>query len=112
MFRKDEYIITLKLDNYQGVCAKENYCFKVQREDYYLTMYKDLNGDSNGYSVLTFNKSRKLIDWRYATPEEIEEYGRLNKPYDVTTLNKFVLSQKEAKQDLSYLIPLIKQLNT
>lgn len=94
MFRKDEYIITLKLDNYQDVCAKENYCFKVQREDYYLTMYKDLKGDSNGHSVLTFDKSRKLIDWRYATPKEIEEYEKLGKPYDVTTLEKFVLPEK------------------
>jgi len=94
MFRKDEYIITLELDSYTDVCAKENYCFKVEREDDYLTMYVDLEGISNGHSVLTFDKSRRLKDWRYATPEEIEEYERLGKPYDVTTLNQFVLPKK------------------
>jgi len=94
MFKKDEYIVTLELDNYTDVCAKENYCFKVEREGEFLTMYVDLEGVSNGHSVLTFDKSRKLKDWRYAIPEEIEEYERLGKPYDVTTLDKFVLPKK------------------
>lgn len=93
MFKKDEYIVTLELEDYIDVCAKENYCFKVERNNEYLTMYKDLRDVSNGHSVLMFDKSKKLLDWRYATQEEIEEYERLDKPYDVTTL-EFKLPEK------------------
>ncbi len=94
MFKKDTYIITLELQNYTDVCAKENYCFKVERDDYYLTMYKDLEKQSNGHSVLTFDKSKKLLDWRYATTKEAQHYELIGKPYDVTTLPEFVLPEK------------------
>jgi len=37
------------------------------------------------------NFKEKDDAWRYATPEEIEEYERLGKPFDVTTIEKFFL---------------------
>ena len=100
MFRKDEYIITTVLGaNYVDMCAKENYCFKVERADEYLTMYKDLVGDRNGHSTLTFDKTKQLKDWRYATPEEIQHYNLIDKPYDVNTLPKFVLPERWCVKD-------------
>ena len=97
MFRKDQYIITLVLKDYDhksDCCAKENYCFKMSRDEEYMVPQVDLEGDDNGHSPLKFDKSRKLVDWRYATPEEAEEYERLGKPYDVTTLPEFKVPEK------------------
>ncbi len=85
-FKKDDYIVLLK-----GEASKSfplNYCYK-QKEDYkYLTFYLDNKGSStNGWTLHPFDKS-KDNDWRYATPEEIAEYDRLGKPFDVSTLKK------------------------
>jgi len=43
--------------------------------------------------MFTYDKLHNLTDWRYATEEEAEEYERLGKPYDVTTLKQFVLPE-------------------
>lgn len=99
MFNKGDYIVVLKGDFSYTKCAKENYCFKqrgVDNNDYsYLQPEKDLDlCKYNGNSNLRFDKTSWLKDWRYATQEEIEEYDRLNKPYDVTSLNSFVLPER------------------
>jgi len=88
-FKKGDYIVTLKTDGYIITdCAKEYYCFK-QRKDYKgISPEKDLtNSSTNCNSNLSFDKLKCLKDWRYATKEEIAEYDRIGKPYDVTTLN-------------------------
>jgi hypothetical protein len=93
-FKKGDYIVTLKNNlrsNFIGTsCAKENYCFKQRINSYYISPVLDLAGSrENGNSNLQFDKSDDMLkDWRYATPEEIAEYDRLGKPYDVTTLAK------------------------
>lgn len=85
MFKKDEYIVTL-WKTVGTSCAKDNYIFK-QREKYdYLKPYIDLDGDGgNGNNKLPFNNPL-VFKWRYATPQEIAEYERLGKPFDVTEL--------------------------
>lgn len=89
VFKKGDYIVTLKIGAYVGNCGKDNYCFKVRETHDYLRPEVDLYGStSNGSSVLTSDRNSQLKDWRYATSEEIKEYDRLGKPYDVTILQK------------------------
>jgi hypothetical protein len=87
-FKQGDYIVTLKGDFSITRCAKENYCFKIRFTANDLNPEIDLNGSTkNGNDNLKFNKSSEhLTDWRYATPQEIAEYDRLGKPFDVTTL--------------------------
>ena len=88
-FQKGNYIVTLKGYFKNSSCAKENYCFKIRENCHYLRPEIDLNGSiSNGNSNFTFSKISDLKEWRYATEEEIAEYERIGKPYDVTTLYK------------------------
>lgn len=89
-FKKGDYIVTLKGEFKRTSCGKENYCFKARETLYYLKPVVDLAGNnSNGNNTIKFDKSDKgCTDWRYATPEEIAEYDRLGKPFDVTTLSK------------------------
>ena len=88
MFREGDYIVTLKVKNWnKDNCAKDNYCFKQRLDSNAIFPVLDLLGSkNNGHDVMSFNKQQRLLDWRYATPDEIEEYDRLGKPYDVTTL--------------------------
>ncbi len=83
MFKKGDYIVLLA-----GKTNKDwqlNYCYK-QRIDYcFLSVEKDCNQGRNDWGILTFDKNN---DWRYATKEEIAEYNRIDKPFDVTTLVK------------------------
>ena len=105
MFEKDDYIVTLKIsDAYSGVVSKNNYIVKCSEPDDALIVYLDLNHDPNGNNLLAFDKSDMLLDWRYATIEEINEYDKLGKPFDVTTL-KFKLPEKwylKGTQDNTY----------
>jgi len=97
-FKKGDYIVTLE-GNFATDCGKKNYCFKQRIDCEYINPVYDLRGDkSNGNHTMAFDKKSLLLDWRYATSEEIAEYDRLGKPYDVTTLNskstEFVLPEK------------------
>jgi hypothetical protein len=86
IFHKGDYIVTLDVEDGYN-CAKRNYCFK-QRVDY-TGIYPavDLKGSTgNGHGAMSFDKKELLKDWRYATKEEADEYERIGKPYDVTTL--------------------------
>lgn len=95
-FKKGDYIVVLKLGSVTTACAKENYCFK-QREDHECLLPAcDLEGDTeNANLTLTFDKSDRLLDWRYATDEEIAKYNEIGKPYDVTTLYKSTMTTPE-----------------
>ena len=99
MFKKDDYIVLLKggtnlnLDKYG---YKSNVCYKL-KQNYFVT-YEDSKGNKyNGWDncvkpddPLGQNKNvdglGTGVAWRYATKEEIAEYNRINKPFDVTTL--------------------------
>lgn len=43
---------------------------------------------------MSFDKKSVLINWRYATPEEIKQYDKLGYPYDVTTLKQTFIPGK------------------
>ena len=87
-FKKGDYIVTLDVAT-KTACAKNNFCFKQKENTYSIKPLLDSYGDSyNANTSLTFDKLNNLKDWRYATPEEIAEYDRIGKPYDVTTLQK------------------------
>lgn len=89
MFKKNDYIVTLKHSITNTECAKENYCFKQRMNEDYICPIIDLSGySSNSNSLLTFDKEECLLDWRYATEREIIEYNRIGKPYDVTTISE------------------------
>lgn len=85
MFKKDDYIVILDGNNYG---FKTNYIIKQRENIEYVRPYLDCkHSKTNGLPSLVYNSSV----WRYATQEEIDEYDRLGKPYDVTTLKPFVL---------------------
>jgi hypothetical protein len=89
--QKDSYIVILKLkkNNPTTDCARENYCFKQREDSYCIAPLVDLRG-----TKFNFNSSYQfdtgigsyISSWRYANDAEVEEYDRLGKPYDVTTL--------------------------
>jgi len=85
MFKKGDYIVCLNLKgDYRS--TKINFITKQRIDASSLYVERDINGNPNGATDLKFDKSVDLLDWRYATKEEIAEYDRLGKPYDVTTL--------------------------
>ena len=87
-FKEDDYIVVLKLGSITTDCAKENYCFKQREDDECLTPVCDLVGcRNNANRTLKFDKSDKLLDWRYATDKEIIEYDNIGKPYEVTPID-------------------------
>jgi hypothetical protein len=94
-FKEGDFIVMLEGDFSMTDCGKTNYCFKQRNNKTYINPEKDLNDSStNGNTSLTFNKSHKLTNWRYATEQEVTEYQRINKPYDVTTLTKVETIEK------------------
>lgn len=96
MFKKDEYIVTLKVAYSSANCGRNNYCFKQRLDARSIYPYVDLQGSaSNGHDVMSYDKKGWLTDWRYATKEEIAEYDRLEKPYDVTELRLATWSGEE-----------------
>jgi hypothetical protein len=87
-FKEGDYIVVLKLGSITTDCAKENYCFKQREDDEWLTPVRDLIGcGNNANRTLKFDKSDKLLDWRYATDEEITEYDDIGEPYEVTPVD-------------------------
>lgn len=113
MFKKDEYIVCLEGEFYSSTsktreskCAKLNYVVKQFQDCNYLRIYRGWRETGQKLNdEFTFDKSRMLTNWRYATPEEAEEYERLGHPYDVTTL-------KPVKpEDTSYLIEIFAKNN-
>jgi len=95
-FKAGEYIVTLIDD---GNCGRKNCCVKQRETHIDLRPVIDHKGNkTNGNS--TFTKYDNC-NWRYATPEEITEYERLGKPYDVTTLK---VEDKPSKDKPFYVV--------
>lgn len=87
MFKKGDYIVLLI--DYTNT-AKKNLIFKQNKDLPYLSVEHDgLLGSSFWLSIEYTDKNV----WRYATKEEIDEYNKLGKPYDVTTLQKKEIPQ-------------------
>jgi hypothetical protein len=93
MFLKDEYIVCLNTPIDNGFFPP-NFVYKQKEEKEWLSVYHDIKGGDNGWVLVRFNRSEKYSEWRYATEEEAEEYERLGKPYDVSTVNNFILPEK------------------
>ena len=85
-FKKGEYIvITDKFYSWTKDFIS-NHIYKQRKDSTYLQPeYDSLNSITNGWLKYSRNNSN---NWRYATQEEIDEYERRGKPYDVTELNK------------------------
>ncbi len=80
-FKKDDYIVMLFDIN----CSEQfsvNFIYKQREEHYYLRPYLDSRGSTNN-GVYTIEISKPKT-WRYATPQEIEHYNKIGKPFDVT----------------------------
>jgi len=105
-FKKDDYIVALKINNLHNYTSiKENYIIKQRCDSSYLQTNCDITGHANSNSYFTFDKAEDLKDWRHATSEEIAEYERLGKPFDVTTLKpKFIVGKwyKNLCRDKNY----------
>lgn len=103
-FKKGDYIVLLRKAGYCS-CFPPNYCFK-QREDYsYLRVEKDIHNSEDGWSKITYSSKNKNY-WRYATKEEIAEYNRLGKPYDVSKYDVSKLKSQESEEE-----KLLKEAN-
>jgi len=82
MFKKGDCIVITESKDVKDF--KANFCFKIRQNpgstwDCYVEL--DGQGRPNAWNSNYFK-------WRYATKEEENEYNRLNKPFDVTTLVK------------------------
>lgn len=100
-FKKGEYIVIT--DNYSGgFCT--NYIYK-QREDY---IYLEAELDNYGSTTNGFARYEKKnpYNWRYATQEEVDEYERRGKPYNVTELQKKELSMEKIQEECKKRFPI------
>jgi hypothetical protein len=87
-FKKGDYIVTLE-GNFGGNCAKENYCFKQRINNKFIHPEVDLSGNTNnGHGIMTFDKSKSLTNWRYATNKEILAYNKVNQPINVLEIDQ------------------------
>ena len=103
-FKKGEYIvITDEFD----IISKDfisNHIYKQRCNSNFLQPeYDSLNSITNGWKRYTRNNTH---NWRYATQEEIVEYNRRGKPYDVTELQKKELSMKEIQEECKKRFPI------
>jgi len=90
MFKKGDYIVVLK-DMAVHNCW-QNFILKqyVNNGSILPELIPNVRNNYNcGFSYSNFKE--KDDAWRYATPEEIEEYERLGEPFDVTTFTPFKL---------------------
>ncbi len=90
VFKAGTYIVLLASCDGKN-CWKSsmpiNHCYILKRDSHSLDIHIKLDAQGstiNGWSSGSYYDSKMKI--RAATPEEIAEYDRLGKPYDVTTL--------------------------
>ena len=86
MFRKGDYIVVLIDDIDKDFSI--NYIFKQRRDYLNLSVEKSIKNVADGWRSIKFEYSSS---WRYADEEEIEEYERIQKPFDTSTMNRFIL---------------------
>ena len=99
VFKKGEYIVLIGKGQSTGSATLledfrafiQNHCYKVRENNTFLMAELDSSeSTTNGWVCIPYspNQFHKTRNWRYATQEEIDEYERRGKPYDVTELNK------------------------
>jgi len=84
-FLKGDYIVCLNTPE-KDSCFPRNYIFKQKYDSVYLSPEKNAESSTSGWAAVDFLGQGEYGKWRYATSEEIAEYNKLGKPYDVTTL--------------------------
>ena len=104
VFKKGEYIvITDKFDSWIKDFVS-NHIYKQRKDSTYLQPeYDSLNSITNDWFKYTRNNSH---NWRYATQEEVDEYERRGKPYDVIELQKKQLSMQEIQEKCKKRFPI------
>ena len=103
-FKKGEYIVIL--DKFESLSKDfiSNHIYKQRKDSTYLQPeYDSSDSITNGWVKYTRNNTH---NWRYATQEEINEYERRGKPYDVTELQKKELSMKEIQEECKKRFPI------
>ena len=103
-FKKGEYIvITDKFDSWSKDFIS-NHIYKQRKDSTYLQPeYDSSDSITNGWVKYTRNNSH---NWRYATQEEIDEYERRGKPYDVTESQKKELSMEKIQEECKKRFPI------
>jgi hypothetical protein len=95
MYKGGEYIVCLPEPNKNpnddkvigGSGFNANYCYRISSiTNYTKDNFQVLWNGNNGQGI--YDNSV-----RYATFEEIEEYERINKPFDTSTMNRFILPE-------------------
>ena len=85
MFKAGEYIVIT--DCHETIYFKINHIYRQGQDNDVLNTYCCSEGE---HTSSRYIRRKDPTNWRYATKEEIEEYERLGKPYDVTTfISKF-----------------------
>ena len=116
-FKKGEYIVLIDKGQSTGSAALlevystfiQNHCYKVRETKEYLLVELDSVGSTtNGWACIPYNPNEyhKNRNWRYATQEEIDEYEKRGKPYDVTELQKKELSMKDIQEECKKRFPI------
>lgn len=80
-FKKDDYIVILRPKDQDSNYIKYGHCYKQKSDDKNFDAVKDSTGMGCSTSI-PFHREEW---WRYATPAEILEYQRENKPFDTNS---------------------------
>lgn len=84
--KKGDYIVVLP-DGDNNMNFIKNYCYKQKINAGYISPELDLNGSTvNGLTGI--NDSSEGTKWRHATPQEIEEYNKTERPFDTSELTQ------------------------
>lgn len=90
MFKKGDYIVVLKDSATHN--NWENFVLKQIIDRDLITPIITPLGRNNEDCEFGYSDFKEKDDvWRYATPEEIQEYDRIGKPFNVTTFQPFIL---------------------
>ena len=116
-FKKGEYIVLIDKGQSTGSATLledfrtfiQNHCYKVRENNTFLMTELDSTGSkTNGWKCIPYNPNEfhKTRNWRYATQEEIDEYERRGKPYDVIELQNKKLSMEEIQEKCKKRFPI------
>lgn len=110
-FNAGDYIVLLSTaggDNSWKEAMPEGYCYKLSQESYIdsrgFVIDTNINGITDGWSAHDPN-FKSLLNFRHATPKEIQGYIDNNRPYEVDPIDFL----PPVPEDLSYLEVLFKE---
>ena len=90
MFNENDYITIVKdsssNNNWENFVVKQ-----LEDNNNIIPIITPLNRNNSDRAEIYSHFNETYITWRYSTPEEIEEYDRIGKPFNVTTFQPFIL---------------------